>query len=621
MNKVVIALSGGMDSATLCAYYVNKGYSVFPVSFEYGSKHNKYERQAALSLCDYWNLDLKLVSLDFISDLFESNLLLKGGDIPEGHYESKNMSKTVVPGRNVIFASIMMGYAWSIGTDTIALGVHAGDHCLQEGSLISTCSGLKQIQDLKPGDDIYSYNPASQQVEKDKVVLLAKKGIPSEVLEITSRSGERIRVTDEHKMYKILHTNFDCVMGFTKTVHKVQAKDLQEKDSLLTFTTDELINNSLNKTFLSVFKETVDPWVKLGYEIDSNEDKIFLRNPINRVSLKPINSKLSIESLVRLCAWYITEGFTNKVKKGQSNFSSAISQSASINPENTEEIQELLKEAMGELRTESQLILNTWIEDEGERIQIQEIREFGYYISGTLSAIFQSCGKKSREKIIPEWLWNLVVSDPSLRKLFLVTCLKGDGCKFKLEWRGETYSYISFSEELLKQMTFLFRISGFSVSQGSATTIEITKPFVKKYQSTLGNLSISSIKKIERISNFIPVYDIQVEKNHNFFAGATGGILVSNSIYEDCRAGFISAMNAAIINGSGDRVRLEAPFLYMNKTDILEIGYSYNVPVPYRLTRTCYKDQELSCGKCGSDIERLEAFANMGISDPIKYEK
>ena len=159
MDKVVIALSGGMDSATLCAYYINKNFSVFPISFEYGSKHNKYERQAALLLCDYWNLDLKLISLNFISDLFESNLLLKGGDIPEGHYESKNMSKTVVPGRNVIFASIMMGYAWSIGANTIALGVHAGDHTIYEDCRAGFISAMNAAVISGSGDRVHLEAP------------------------------------------------------------------------------------------------------------------------------------------------------------------------------------------------------------------------------------------------------------------------------------------------------------------------------------------------------------------------------------------------------------------------------------------------------------------------------
>jgi 7-cyano-7-deazaguanine synthase len=132
MEKVVLGLSGGMDSATLCAYYHNKGYEVIPVSFDYGSKHNSYERLAAEKIANFYNLKIKQFNLPFIGQMFKSNLLKTGGEIPEGHYEDSNMSKTVVPGRNLIFISIMMGLAWSEGAEVIAVGVHGGDHAIYE---------------------------------------------------------------------------------------------------------------------------------------------------------------------------------------------------------------------------------------------------------------------------------------------------------------------------------------------------------------------------------------------------------------------------------------------------------------------------------------------------------
>lgn len=129
-KKVVLGLSGGMDSATLAAYYLDQGYEVFPISFEYGSKHGEYERRAAENFCIYYKIDLKRANLSFMTDLFKSNLLKTGGEIPEGHYEESTMALTVVPARNILFASILAGYAWSIAAPIIALGVHAGDHAI-----------------------------------------------------------------------------------------------------------------------------------------------------------------------------------------------------------------------------------------------------------------------------------------------------------------------------------------------------------------------------------------------------------------------------------------------------------------------------------------------------------
>jgi len=131
--KVVLGLSGGMDSAALCAYYIDNGYRVVPINFNYGSKHNKYEAEAASKLAKYFKLpEIKQIDLPFIGKDFTSHLLKEGGAIPEGHYKDKNMSLTVVPGRNIIFISIMAGYAWSIGAQVVAYGAHAGDHEIYE---------------------------------------------------------------------------------------------------------------------------------------------------------------------------------------------------------------------------------------------------------------------------------------------------------------------------------------------------------------------------------------------------------------------------------------------------------------------------------------------------------
>ena len=131
--KVVLGLSGGMDSASLCSYYLDAGYRVFPVNFNYGSKHNQWEIKAVEKLAKEFKLPpVAYIDLPFIQKYYRSNLLEGGGPIPEGHYKDKSMSLTVVPGRNLIFITIMMGYAWSIDAQLVAYGAHSGDHQIYE---------------------------------------------------------------------------------------------------------------------------------------------------------------------------------------------------------------------------------------------------------------------------------------------------------------------------------------------------------------------------------------------------------------------------------------------------------------------------------------------------------
>lgn len=132
--KHVIGLSGGMDSATLLGYLLEQGSEqVHCCSFYYGSKHGQWELEAARNVVQFYqshNFPVQHHQIDISGAFneFKSNLLLSGEEIPEGHYEHESMTKTVVPGRNLILASIMAGLAESVGASVVALGVHSGDH-------------------------------------------------------------------------------------------------------------------------------------------------------------------------------------------------------------------------------------------------------------------------------------------------------------------------------------------------------------------------------------------------------------------------------------------------------------------------------------------------------------
>lgn len=88
--------------------------------------------------------------------------------------------------------------------------------------------------------------------------------------------------------------------------------------------------------------------------------------------------------------------------------------------------------------------------------------------------------------------------------------------------------------------------------------------------------------------------------------------------YPDCTPQFWNAMNQAINEGSGNVLTLEAPLLNMNKATVVKTGLSLNTP--YELTWSCYEGNEKACGTCGTCVDRLQAFAENDISDPIKYE-
>lgn len=132
-NFCALSLSGGLDSAVLCASLLDEHGTgaVAPVFFRYGSKHNKWEEEAAQAVAAHFGLALTVVDLTPVFAHAKSALLAHDErDIPKACYEAETMAATVVPGRNLIFASVLASFAESRGLAHIALATHAGDHHL-----------------------------------------------------------------------------------------------------------------------------------------------------------------------------------------------------------------------------------------------------------------------------------------------------------------------------------------------------------------------------------------------------------------------------------------------------------------------------------------------------------
>lgn len=91
-----------------------------------------------------------------------------------------------------------------------------------------------------------------------------------------------------------------------------------------------------------------------------------------------------------------------------------------------------------------------------------------------------------------------------------------------------------------------------------------------------------------------------------------------HTIYPDCRPEFIDAMDKATSAGTFVDMRVEAPYTNISKADIVRRGTALGID--YAKTWSCYKGSEMHCGKCGTCVERKEAFADAGVKDPTEYE-
>ncbi len=89
----------------------------------------------------------------------------------------------------------------------------------------------------------------------------------------------------------------------------------------------------------------------------------------------------------------------------------------------------------------------------------------------------------------------------------------------------------------------------------------------------------------------------------------------AGNAYPDCSDAFNRAISDAIYIGSGEQLRVEAPFVGMTKAEVVKIGLELNVP--YGLTWSCYEGKEKPCMACGTCIDRAEAFRQNRVADPL----
>ena len=125
MNKSIVLLSGGMDSATALSIAKSKRLSCYALTINYGQKHSTEIEKAKLIANHFQVIEHKIIEID-LTVFGGSALTDKSIDIPEK--ESQGIPVTYVPARNTIFFSLALAWAEVIGANSIYSGVNAIDY-------------------------------------------------------------------------------------------------------------------------------------------------------------------------------------------------------------------------------------------------------------------------------------------------------------------------------------------------------------------------------------------------------------------------------------------------------------------------------------------------------------
>ena len=102
-----------------------------------------------------------------------------------------------------------------------------------------------------------------------------------------------------------------------------------------------------------------------------------------------------------------------------------------------------------------------------------------------------------------------------------------------------------------------------------------------------------------------------------------------HAIYPDCRPEFYNALSNAFSIGNWDseRISFELPYINGDKTTILKdaviscdiLNLNFNEIMGSTITSYNPDKNGISSGKSGSDVERILAFHELGLVDPIQY--
>ena len=127
MNKAVVLLSGGLDSATTAAIAIAEGYEAIALSFNYGQRHEK-ELEAAKKIVEALKIKEHFITDINLSQWGGSSLTDKSMSIPDEGVQADVIPSTYVPGRNTVFIAIALSLAEAKNAQAIYLGINAVDY-------------------------------------------------------------------------------------------------------------------------------------------------------------------------------------------------------------------------------------------------------------------------------------------------------------------------------------------------------------------------------------------------------------------------------------------------------------------------------------------------------------
>ena len=195
--KAISVLSGGLDCVvSTCAYA--EDYDIHAITFNYGQKAFKQELKASKRICEKMGFEHTVIDLPWLASISTSSLNtdeeipeVTDEDLDDIEKSSESAGSVWVPARNMVFTSIAVSFAESIGADIIIVGWDKEEAATFPDNSKEFLNKFNELIEEGSPDKITIKAPAID-LNKDEIVKLGVEvGAPMEMSYSCYKGGEK----------------------------------------------------------------------------------------------------------------------------------------------------------------------------------------------------------------------------------------------------------------------------------------------------------------------------------------------------------------------------------------------------------------------------------------------
>lgn len=193
MPKSIILLSGGLDSLVSLGLKREELNITLALTFDYGQKSVEKEIEASRKICEFYNVEHKVIKLDWLKEITNTSLV-SDKDVPTGIEldNPENSAKSVwVPNRNGLFLNIAASFADSQDYDYILIGANKEEGQTFPDNTQEFIDSINKEFEFSTQKKPKVVAPLINYVKNDIVMLALQHKVPLELVQSCYQGGAK----------------------------------------------------------------------------------------------------------------------------------------------------------------------------------------------------------------------------------------------------------------------------------------------------------------------------------------------------------------------------------------------------------------------------------------------